>query len=514
MTVNIKKEFGNTRNRKPDLTTLVYGKVPPQAVEMEEAVLGACMLEKDTFAQVMEIIKSEECFYVDAHQKIYAAMRTLFDKGTPVDLLTITAELRKTDELELIGGAYFLTRLTMSVLTSAHVEAHARYVMEKFMQREMIRISGAVISDAYEDSTDVFDLLDRTETEYYNLSTGNLKKNYKGSEQLAAEAMNRQEYLRSNPSHLTGVPTGYSVIDALTCGWQKTDLIILAARPSVGKTAFAINLALNATTSQIKKNGVGIFSLEMSSSQITNRALSTLSKVDYEDITRGKLNDHQLSSFNAAAAQFAKLNIKVDDQAALNIFELRARARRMVDKDGVGMIIIDYLQIMSGMDNGKNGNREQEISKISRDLKALAKELEVPIIALSQMSRGVEGRANKKPNLADLRESGAIEQDADVVIFLSRPDYQKKEHEVDPMIKDNVDVNFAKHRNGKIEEIAMKFNKDIQTFFDLDGYDHYKNPNPGAAIFNRPAPPKQESSFQPQIFRPNVNPDSIDDLPF
>lgn len=514
MALNIKKEFGNTRQRKPDLTTLVYGKVPPQAPDLEEAVLGACMLEKDTFSTVMEILRTEECFYMDAHQKVYGAMRRLFDKGTSVDLLTITEELRKTNELELIGGAYFLTKLTMSVLSSAHVEAHARIVMEKFMQREMIRISGAVISDAYEDSTDPFDLLDKAEEEFYGLSTGNLKKNYKGSEVLANEAMQRQEFLRNNPSHLTGVPTGYNIIDALTCGWQPTDLIILAARPSVGKTAFAINLALNAAMSDIKRTGAGIFSLEMSADQITNRALCTMSRVDFGSITRGKLGDYDLKAFNEAAARFARLNIKVDDTAALNIFELRARARRMVDKDGVGLIIIDYLQLMSGVMDGRHGNREQEISRISRDLKGLAKELKVPVIALSQMSRAVEGRSNKKPNLADLRESGAIEQDADAVIFLSRPDYQKKEHEVDPMVKDNVDVNFAKHRNGATEEIAMKFKKDIQTFFDLDQYERHINPDAGKAIFGRPVPPKQEAVTQVPIFTQTGNPDSIDDLPF
>lgn len=515
MAVNIKKDFGNTRQRKPDLTTLVYGKVPPQAPELEEAVLGACLLEKGTFMLVIEILPTEECFYMDAHQKIYAAMRRLFDKGSPVDLLTITEELRKANELELVGGAYYLTRLTMSVLSSAHVDAHSRIVMEKFMQREMIRISGTVIGDAYEDSTDPFDLLDKAESEFYALSTQNLKKNYKSTVALSNAAIERQLYLRNNPSHLTGVPTGYNIIDTLTCGWQPTDLIILAARPSVGKTAFAINLALNAAMSQIKPTGVGIFSLEMSSDQITNRALCALSRVDFTDINRGKLGDYDLKRFQEAAGKFAALNIKVDDQAALNIFELRARARRMVDKDGVGLIIIDYLQLMSGVTDGRFTNREQEISRISRDLKGLAKELKVPVIALSQMSRAVEGRSNKKPNLADLRESGAIEQDADAVIFLSRPDYQKKEHEVDPMIKDNVDVNFAKHRNGATEEIAMKFKKDIQTFFDLDQYEKFINPDAGKAIFNRPAPaPQQPIITQVPIFTSPKDPDNVDDLPF
>lgn len=516
MSVNLKKDYSNTRSRKPDINSLVYGKVPPQAPDLEEAVLGACMLEKDTFSQCIEILNREDCFYIDAHQKIWAAMRRLYDRGTSVDLLTITEELRKSNELDIVGGAYFLTRLTMSVLTSAHVEAHARIVMEKFIQRELIRISGTVISDAYEDSTDPFDLMDKAETELYSLSTGHLKKNYKSSPDLAREAIERQEFLRNNPSHLTGVPTGYPVLDALTCGWQNTDLIILAARPSVGKTAFAINLALNAAMSQIKRTGAGIFSLEMSASQITNRAISSLSRVDYTHVNRGKLDDFELNKFNDAAALFASLNFKVDDTPALNIFELRARARRMVEKDEVGLLIIDYLQIMSGVDNGRNSNREQEISKISRDLKTLAKDLQVPIIALSQLNRASETRKDKTPSLADLRESGAIEQDADAVIFLSRPDYQKKEHEIDQIIKDNVDLNFAKHRNGSTEFIAMKFKKDIQTFFDLDTYDSIYNYNPPDAIKARNNNPQtyKQTIMQVPIFKEPSNPDSIDDLPF
>jgi replicative DNA helicase len=449
-------------------STLLYGKVPPQSIDMEQAVLGACMLEQETFAVVMEVIPRAECFYVDAHRRVYGAMLRLFANGTPVDLLTITEELRKAGELDMAGGAYGLTCLTQSVLTSAHVEAHARVVMEKHMQRELIRISGNVISEAYEERTDIFDLLDKAQAGIYALTGGNLKKNYQGTEALARAAMERQEYLRNNPTHLTGVPSGYRTLDALTCGWQRADLIILAARPSVGKTAFAINLALNAASSPIKRTGAGIFSLEMSADQITNRAISSMSRIDYQAITRGRLTDDELRRFNETAQKFAGLNIKVDDTPALSILELRARARRMVEKDGVGIIFIDYLQIMRGLDSSRNTTREQEISKISRDLKALGKELQVPIIALSQMSRGVEGRATKKPQLSDLRESGAIEQDADLVLFLSRPDYQKKEHEIDPRSKDDVEINFAKHRNGATEEVALKFKKEIQTFLELE----------------------------------------------
>src|ERR1700748_2991496 len=260
MAVNVKKEFENTRNRKPDITTLVYGKVPPQAPELEEAVLGACMLEKDTFAQVLEIIQSAECFYADAHQKIYSAMRRLFDKGTPVDLLTITDELRKSNELEIVGGAYYLSRLTMSVLSSAHVEAHARIVMEKFIQRELIRISGSVISDAYEDSTDVFDLLDKAESGLYEITDKHLRKNFRSLQDILVKTVNEIDENRKKTDDITGVPSSFKELDAMTGGWQKTDLIILAARPAVGKTAFTLNLAMNAAMHPHKPHGVAIFS--------------------------------------------------------------------------------------------------------------------------------------------------------------------------------------------------------------------------------------------------------------
>jgi replicative DNA helicase len=477
MAVNIKKEFGNTRTRKPDLTTMVYGKVPPQSVELEEAVLGACMLEKDTFAQVLEIIQSADCFYVDAHQKIYAAMRRLFDKGVPVDLLTITDELRKTSELEIIGGAYFLTRLTMSVISSAHVEAHARIVMEKFIQRELIRISGSVISDAYEDSTDVFDLLDKAEAGLYEITDKHLRKNFKSLQEVLVQTMNEIDEARKKTDDLTGVPAGFKGLDALTSGWQKTDLIILAARPSVGKTAFCLNLALNAAMNANKEFPVAFFSLEMGAGQIVKRLLSCVTDVRLEAITRGKMAEHEFIQMNQRMAKLAQAKIFIDDQAALNIFELRAKARRLKQKHGIAMIIIDYLQLMQGGD--KNGNREQEISKISRDLKALAKELDLPIIALSQLSRAVETRKESKvPQLSDLRESGAIEQDADMVMFLYRPEYYGINNDaMGETIEGETHIHIAKHRNGSLGNVKVRFIKEYQRFVDME--DNFGSFGPG-----------------------------------
>jgi len=404
MAVNIKKDFGGTKSRKPDLTTLVYGKVPPQVPDLEEAVIGACMLEKDTFAQVLEIIQSEECFYVDAHQKIYAAMRRLFDKGIPVDLLTITDELRDANELEIVGGAYYLTRLTMSVLTSAHVEAHARIVMEKFIQRELIRISGNIIGDAYEDSSDVFDLLDKAESNLYEITDKHLRKNFRSLKDVMVRTVGEIEESMKKTDDLTGVPSGFEALDRITGGWQRSDLIILAARPSVGKTALCLNIAMNAAMNAGKEFPVAVFSLEMGAGQIVRRMLSAVTEVSMESITRGKMSDAEFMQMTQRMEKLSKAKIFVDDQAALNIFELRAKARRLKQKHGIELIVIDYLQLMQGSVE-KSGNREQEISKISRDLKALAKELDIPIIALSQLNRSVETRKESKmPQLSDLRE--------------------------------------------------------------------------------------------------------------
>ncbi len=491
MAVNIKKDLGNTRSRKPDLTTLVYGKVPPQAPELEEAVLGACMLEKDTFAQVLEIIQSAECFYMDAHQKIYAAMRRLFDKGTPVDLLTITEELRKTNELELIGGAYYLTRLTMTVLSSAHVEAHARIVMEKFIQRELIRISGSVISDAYEDSTDVFDLLDKAESGLYEITDKHLRKNFKSLQDVLIRTMDEIDEARKKTDDVTGVPSGFTGLDRLTGGWQKTDLIILAARPSVGKTAFALNLAMNAAMNSSKTFPVAVFSLEMGAGQIVKRMLSCVSEVSMEAIARGKMAEHEFIQMSQRMNKLAQAKIYIDDQAALNIFELRAKARRLKQKHDIEMILIDYLQLMQASIE-KGGNREQEISKISRDLKALAKELEVPIIALSQLNRSVETRKESKvPQLSDLRESGAIEQDADLVMFLYRPEYHGITNDaMGETVEGETHIHIAKHRNGSTGMEKVRFIKEYQKFVDMeeDNFNSFGRGNGGG----NPGGPKDD----------------------
>jgi replicative DNA helicase len=468
MAVNIKKEFGNTRNRKPDISTLVYGKVPPQAPELEEAILGAIMLEKDKLAEVLEIIQSPECFYGPANQKIYASIRRLFDKGMPVDLLTVTEELRKSDELELVGGPYYLTNLTMNVVSSAHVESHARIVMEKFIQRELIRISGEIIGSAYEDSTDVFDLLDKAESNLYEITDNHLRKNFTSLKDVLVRTVQEIEEAKNKKDDLTGVPTGFTDLDKLTSGWQKTDLIILAARPAVGKTAFCLNLTMNAAMHAGEPFPVAFFSLEMGAGQLVKRMLAAVTEVSMDAITKGRMQEHEFVQMTQRMNKLATAPIFLDDQAALNIFELRAKARRLKQKHDIKLIVIDYLQLMQGSIE-KGGNREQEISKISRDLKQLAKELEVPIIALSQLNRSVESRKESKvPQLSDLRESGAIEQDADMVMFLYRPEYYGiNNDEMGQPIEGETHIHVAKHRNGSTDTVKVRFIKEYQKFTDM-----------------------------------------------
>lgn len=469
MALNIKKDFGTARKLKPDLDKLILGKLPPQAPELEAAVLGAIMLEKDKFSEAIEIIQSGDCFYVDAHRRIYEAMHALNNQGRAIDLLTVTEELKKRGDLELIGGQYFLTTLTLNVVTSAHMEVHARIVMEKFIQRELIRISGTVISEAYEDSTDVFDLLDKAETGLYDITDKHLRKNYNKISDILIKTLDEINEAKANKKDVTGVPSGYATLDKITGGWQKSDLIVLAARPGMGKTAFTLNLALNAALNKDKPFPVAFFSLEMGAGQLVRRLLAAVSDLSLGKLVKGQLEEHEFYQLMERSKKLASAPIFIDDQAALNIFELRAKARRLASKSDIQMIIIDYLQLMTA--GVEKGNREQEISKISRDLKALAKELNIPIIALSQLNRSVEQRSNSKiPQLSDLRESGAIEQDADMVVFLYRPGYYQKQDEQNNMEPDDgtTEVIIAKHRNGNLDTAKVKFIGEYQKFVNLD----------------------------------------------
>lgn len=476
MDVNLKKDRNFRKKPSVDLSTMVYGKVPPQSKELEEAVLGALMLEKGAFDTVIEILKPD-CFYVDAHQRIFSSMLKLAGKSMPVDILTVVEELKSSGELEQVGGPFYVSRLTNMVVSSANIEAHARIVLQKFIQRELIRISGEILSESYEDTADVFDLLDSAESKLFEITNNHLRKNYDSIDKILVSTIKRIEDLRNKGEEMTGVPSGFPTLDKITYGWQPTDLIILAARPAVGKTAFALNLARNAALHPTHGKGAAVFSLEMSSGQLVQRILSAESEIKLEKITRGKLDEAEMRTLMTRGIErLAKAPIFIDDTPSLNIFELRAKCRRLVHNSGVGIIIIDYLQLMSGSADGKNSNREQEISKISRDLKGMAKELHVPVIALSQLSRDVEKRkdGNKMPQLSDLRESGAIEQDADMVLFLYRPEYYEiTTNEMGESNKGETHVRIAKHRNGQLDTVKLRAILEFQRFEDdgpVDGF--------------------------------------------
>ena len=470
---NLSKDRKTRRKPTLDLGNMMFGKVPPQSKDLEEAVLGAIMLEKSAFDTVIEILKPE-CFYVEANQRIFRAMTSLAQKSLPIDLLTVVEELKIKEELDLVGGPYYVSRLTNAVVSSANIESHSRIVLQKFIQRELIRISGEIIGDAYEDSTDVFDLLDDAEGKLFEITNNHLRKNFDDINTVLVKTIQRIEDMRSRDEDLTGVPSGFPSLDRVTYGWQNTDLIVLAARPSVGKTAFALNLARHAAVvdekSKRKATPVAFFSLEMSASQLVTRILSAESEIWLEKISRGKLEEHEMKQlYKKGIERLSNAPIFIDDTAALNIFELRAKCRRLKNKHNLGLIIIDYLQLMSGTGENRNSNREQEISRISRDLKGLAKELQVPIIALSQLSREVEKRKEgaKIPQLSDLRESGAIEQDADMVMFLYRPEYYDiTANEMGESNKGETYVKIAKHRNGSLETIKLKALLHIQKFIE------------------------------------------------
>jgi len=454
-----------------DLSSLLFGKIPPQAKDLEEAVLGAIMLEKDALTAVIDILKPES-FYVDSHQKIYKGILNLFEKSQPVDILTVTEQLKQAGELDDVGGPFYVTQLTDRVASAANVEYHARIISQKYIQRELIQISTKIINDAYEDTTDVFELLDRAEQNLFTITDQNLKRSSESMQTLIKRSIEQIESLKDRKDGLTGIPSGFTELDRLTSGWQKSDLIIVAARPGMGKTAFAISLARNAAVDS--EHPVAIFSMEMSSIQLVNRLISQETELPVEKLRRGNLAMHEWQQLNTKVENLLKTPILIDDTPALNIFELRAKCRRMKTQHNVQLFIIDYLQLMSGAGvESKSGNREQEISHISRSLKSIAKELDTPVLAISQLSRAVETRGGpKRPQLSDLRESGAIEQDADVVAFIYRPEYyQINEDEEGNSLKGIGEIIIAKHRNGALKTILMKFIDKYAKFMDLDNQD-------------------------------------------
>ncbi len=457
-----------SRKRDPiDLSSYTFGKIPPQAKDLEEAVLGAMMLESNAVAAVIDILKPES-FYVNAHQLIFQAILNLFNKSKPVDILTVTEELRQMGKIEDAGGPFAITELTSRIASGANVEHHARIVAQKFIQRELIRISSDIIKDSYEDTTDVFDLLDKAEQNMFSVVDRNLRRNYERMDNLLSKAINELEHIRNHQDALTGIPSGFSELDRVTGGWQKPDLIIVAARPGMGKTAFTLALARNAAVDY--KKAVAVFSLEMSSLQLVNRLISSEAELEGDKLRRGNLEPYEWEQLTHKADKLAEAPIYIDDTPAINIFELRAKCRRLKKQHDVQLFIVDYLQLMAGSPDSRAGNREQEISNISRSLKSIAKELDTPIIAISQLSRAVETRGGvKRPQLSDLRESGAIEQDADLVIFLYRPEYYGMEaDEQNNPTRGVAEIIIAKHRNGALRTVHARFIDKFAKFVDND----------------------------------------------
>lgn len=468
------------RKTNVDMNNMVYGKVPPQATDIEEAILGAIMLVKNTMDTVTSLL-TPECFYVDAHQRIYKAMLQLQAKSSPVDLLTVVQQLKVNEELEMVGGAYFITKLTSSVVSTANIEAHMRIVYEKYLQREVIRLCGETLTYAYEDSADAFELLDVLDGKLTRLNSGHHNVSAVHIQAGMSQSFTRINELRHLNSEMIGIPSGFTALDRVTMGWRKIDLIILAARPSVGKTAFALNLARNAAMNDFKPTPVLFFSMEMSTGQLIDRLMSAESEIWIEKISTGKMDDMQVEQLYVKTGKLYKAPIYFDDTPAQNILQLRSKARLAVRKYGVGIIIVDYLQLMSGVE--RKGNREQEISQISRGLKALAKELEIPVIALSQLSREPDKRTgnNKMPQLSDLRESGAIEQDADTVMFMYRPEYyNQSSNEWGESTSGETHIRIAKHRNGKLDTIKIRALLHIQKFVDWDSLADVADALPGS----------------------------------
>lgn len=456
-----------SRNLIKNELGVIQGKLPPQALDLEEAVLGALMIEKDALTSVIDVLKPGS-FYKDAHKEIYQAIVELFNNSEPVDLLTVTNQLRKSGKLEFVGGPFYITDLTTKVSSAANIEFHARIITEQSIKRELIKVATEIQQDAYEDTTDVFNLLDRTQQALFEVSEANIRKNFADMRSIMREAISELEAKKGRKDGLTGVPSGFTQLDRVTSGWQKSDMIIIAARPAMGKTAFVVSAMRNASVNFGKP--VAIFSLEMSAVQLVNRLISAEAELESEKIKKGNLADYEWEQLVHKTAKLTDAPIFIDDTPALSVLELRAKCRRLKAQHDIQMIIIDYLQLMSGDTSKAGGNREQEIAAISRSLKMLAKELNVPVIALSQLSRAVETRGgDKRPQLSDLRESGSIEQDADMVMFLYRPEYYGITEDENGQPTQGVgEVIIAKHRNGSLENVQLKFVGKFTKFTDLD----------------------------------------------
>tara|TARA_B100000965_G_C19547346_1_gene738483 strand:+ start:57 stop:1469 length:1413 start_codon:yes stop_codon:yes gene_type:complete len=453
-------------------------KIPPQAIEFEESVLGAIMIDKNAMAEVGDVL-SPDVFYKESHKQIYKSLEELFEQGEPIDILTVKDRLTQNKKLKSCGGVHYLGELTQKVISSANIEYHSRIIVQKHIQRELITTCSDIITDAFDDSTDAIELLDKVEGKIFSISEGNLKKKYLTASKLIQQAIKEIEKIGSQEG-MSGVPSGFDEIDRVTSGWQKSELIIIAARPGMGKTAFVLSMARNISINF--KKPVGIFSLEMSSISLITRLITAETGLNQRKLRRGDLDAWEWKVLHNKIKKIEKADIFIDDTPGLSAFDLRAKCRRLINEHNVEIIIVDYLQLMTT--KNKKGNREQEISTISRSLKGIAKELNIPVIALSQLSRAVESRELKRPQLSDLRESGAIEQDADIVSFIYRPEYYGiSEWDSVPNGPSDGEGEFiiAKHRNGPTQKVRLKFEKEYMKFSNIgeeiysDQYDSKMN---------------------------------------
>ena len=461
-------QYSNQESKRSVQKTnlIASGRIPPQAIDLEEAVLGALLIDKNALANIIDILHPD-AFYKNQHKNIFKIITILFGNNQPIDILTVATELRKEGLMKISGGEAYLAQLSQKVSSAAHIEYHARIILQKHIQRELVRISSEIIESAFDETTDVLELLDNAEQKLFEVGQGNLKRNYESAEVLIRQAIDKIENI-SKQEGLSGVPSGFSELDRVTSGWQPSDLIILAARPGMGKTAFVLSMARNMAVDHHKK--IAVFSLEMSSIQLITRIISSETGLSSEKLRKGDLTDREWNELTSGVKELERANLFIDDTPALSVFDLRAKVRRLKSTQGLDLIIIDYLQLMTVGGSKTLGNREQEISTISRSLKSIAKELTVPVIALSQLSRAVETRsASKRPQLSDLRESGAIEQDADIVSFIYRPEYYSISEWEDGDPSDNqAEIIIAKHRNGSLEDVRLRFIAELAKFSDLD----------------------------------------------
>ncbi len=471
-----KKISDKQKEVRVDLISSDMGKVTPQAVDIEGAVLGALLIEPDVVSEVIDSLV-QECFHNEANRKIFNAIANLYSSHSAIDIFTVADELKKNNTLEEVGGPFYLSQLSSKIGTAAHIEFHVKILLQKYIQRELIKISYQVQKDAYDDSIPTDDLLDGAQEKFFTLADRNMKRDTQAVRSIINQALDDLQSYKERNDGLSGITSGYTGIDRITLGWQNSDLIIVAARPAMGKTAFVLTMARNMTVDH--HIPVAFFSLEMSSIQLVKRLMISETGITSEKIKGGKrLDDHEWFQINERLKGLSSAPLYIDDTPSLSIYEFRSKARRLVKNLKVKMIVIDYLQLMTGPPELK-GIREQEVSSISRSLKSIAKELNIPIIALSQLSRAVETRGGKRrPQLSDLRESGAIEQDADIVMFIHRPEYYESE---DPSLMGTADIIIAKHRNGSVGEVNMKFRAAEAKFVDFNEPDYNSDSSIGVA---------------------------------